>query len=140
MPAARKPRRKTVRAKVADVLNEREVALNAGKDKGIAVGDIADVITLHDVVDPDTKEPLGEVRTLVVSLRVESVAERLSIARTFQQKGGGTIYDILASTTRSTIQTIRGPQQPTAASDIYVAIGATVDIRPADEDGGEAES
>ena len=52
-----------IRGKIACVLNEREIAINVGTAKGVAVGMYFDVMhaEVEDIIDPDTDEVLGSM-------------------------------------------------------------------------------
>jgi hypothetical protein len=70
-----------IEAKVAQVLNPLEIALNKGATDGVEVGDQAQVMRSFDIIDPDSQESLGVVWRPVIRLRVEEVQDRLCIAR-----------------------------------------------------------
>lgn len=73
-----------IEAKVATVFNRRDVAINAGADKGVLVDDVARLVRRTDVNDPDTGEFLGRSESTIIRLQVTTVAPRFSIARTFE--------------------------------------------------------
>lgn len=77
-----------IRAKVAKVLNSREIAINAGSINGVEVGMIFDVLdqTTFDIKDPDTGEVIGSIQRPKVRVKIIDVQARLSIASTFQKK------------------------------------------------------
>lgn len=67
-------------AKVAAIITESQVALNAGSNEGVQVGDEVTLYKVVQVADPETKEPLGTVAVPKLELRVEHVQEKLSVA------------------------------------------------------------
>ncbi len=75
-----------IRGKVARVLNEREVAINVGTAKGVAVGMYFDVMhaEVADIIDPDTDEVLGSIERPKVRIENVHAQEKLSVATTFQ--------------------------------------------------------
>ena len=75
-----------IRGKVARVLNEREVAINVGTSKGVAVGMYFDVMhaEVADIIDPDTDEVLGSIERPKVRVEIVHAQEKLSVATTFQ--------------------------------------------------------
>tara|TARA_B100000749_G_scaffold237176_1_gene195639 strand:+ start:415 stop:876 length:462 start_codon:yes stop_codon:yes gene_type:complete len=76
-----------IRAKVARVLNSREIVFTAGEDKGVVVGQYFDVMDPkgEDITDPDTGEVLGSIERPKVRVQVTQVQERLSVASTFKK-------------------------------------------------------
>ena len=79
---------KPISGKVARVLNTREIAINVGTTKGVAIGMYFDVIDSHDedIRDPDTDEVLGSIERPKARLRITHVQERLSVATTYQSE------------------------------------------------------
>ncbi len=87
-----------VDAKVARVLSDTRLVINAGANEGVTAGDTVTIWELIPVEDPDTGELLGDVRVPRVTLNVESVQAKLAVARVpnepgfhwlFQTGGGG---------------------------------------------------
>ena len=77
-----------IRGKVASVLNEREIAMNVGAEKGVTIGMRFNVMEIHDenIKDPDTGEVLGPIERPKVKVRVTHVQKKLSVATTFRNK------------------------------------------------------
>jgi hypothetical protein len=113
----------TIRAKVASILNAHQAAINAGSKQGVAVGDIATVVRLTDIVDPDTKQVLGQVQTPVVKLRVAIVDTAFCIANTFEPSVQSE-SDLLAMFTR-------GPQSDPVQqiSELADPVGRAITVR-----------
>ncbi|MEK3955409.1 hypothetical protein [Psychrobacillus sp. FSL K6-1464] len=68
-------------AKVIKIISDKEIVLNVGKDKGVKVGDIFEVIAKEGdrVYDPDTNEFLGTLDIPKATLIVEYVYPRMCI-------------------------------------------------------------
>jgi len=84
-----------IRAKVARILNSREIAITAGSEVGVVVGMLFDVMDPkgEDITDPDTGDILGSIERPKVRVQVTQVQERLSIASTYKKESvniGGT--------------------------------------------------
>ncbi len=77
-----------IRGKVARVLNSREIAINVGEEKGVAVGMHFDVLDpkYENIRDPDTHELLGSIERSKVRVEIIRVQEKLSIASTYRKK------------------------------------------------------
>lgn len=75
-----------IRAKVAKILNSREIVISAGQDKGVKKGMYFDVIDEkgEEVTDPETGAVLGSLERRKIRLRVAEVHEKLSIASTYK--------------------------------------------------------
>ena len=90
-----------IRGKVAQVLNEREIAINVGTEHGVYVGMYFDIIDIQDedIKDPDTGEVLGSIERAKVKVEVTHVQEKLSVATTYQVErmniGGGSFTSFL---------------------------------------------
>jgi len=76
-----------IEAKVATVLNRRDIAINAGSDAGVKSDDIVRLVKRIDITDPDTGEQLGRSERTIVRFQVTSAMKRFSIARTFESIG-----------------------------------------------------
>nr|VFK23516.1 MAG: hypothetical protein BECKLPF1236B_GA0070989_13623 [Candidatus Kentron sp. LPFa] len=75
-----------IRAKVAKVLNSREIVITAGSTEGVVIGMYFDVMDRkgEDIIDPDTSELLGSVERPKVRVRIMHVQERIALATTFK--------------------------------------------------------
>ncbi len=78
-----------IRAKVARVLNSREIVINVGSTNGVAVGMRFDVVDPkgEDIRDPDTDEVLGSIDRPKVRVRITKVKEKLSLAAAQEKRG-----------------------------------------------------
>jgi hypothetical protein len=77
---------KPIQAKVARILNSRELILNRGEDAGVLRGMKFAILDpkAENVKDPESGEVLGSVYRPKVEVQVTVVEERLSVARTFR--------------------------------------------------------
>ena len=71
-----------IRAKVARILNSREIAITAGSQQGVSIGMLFDVMDPkgEDVSDPETGEVLGSIDRPKVRVQVIQIQERISVA------------------------------------------------------------
>ncbi|MCY4653158.1 MAG: hypothetical protein OXC95_08345 [Dehalococcoidia bacterium] len=77
-----------IRGKVARILNSREVALNIGKEDGVAPGMFFDILVPDpdSVTDPDTGEVLGSLDIAKTRVKVIRIQDRLSVATTYRKQ------------------------------------------------------
>lgn len=77
-----------IRAKVARILNSREIAITAGTQQGVVVGMYFDVMDVkgEDITDPDTGEVLGSIERPKVRVQVTQTQEKISVASTFKKQ------------------------------------------------------
>ena len=109
-----------IRGKIARVLNEREIAINAGTTDGVTVGMQFEVMYTQgeDVRDPDTGEVLGAIELPKTRVQVIHAQEKLSVAVTPRSKTD-LLEDLatlaiptLGPVARSVIVTPRKPYAP----------------------------
>jgi len=76
-----------IRAKVARILNSREIVITAGSSHGVVIGMYFDVMDQkeEDIRDPDTGEILDSIERPKVRVRVIHVKENISVASTFKK-------------------------------------------------------
>ena len=77
-----------IRAKVARVLNSREIAITAGDKEGVAVGMFFEVMDPkgEDITDPDTGDILGSIERPKVRVQVTQVQDHISVASTYKKE------------------------------------------------------
>ena len=77
-----------IRAKVAKILNSREVVITAGSEQGVRVGMRFDILDRkgENITDPDTGKVLGSVERPKVRVEIVQVQERISVASTYKRK------------------------------------------------------
>ncbi|NTV27992.1 MAG: hypothetical protein HGA93_04865 [Methanothrix sp.] len=75
-----------IKGKVANIVNERELAINVGSSNGVKVGMKFKVLTDEptQVIDPDSKEVLGYIDREKVRVQVIEVAERFAVCKTYR--------------------------------------------------------
>lgn len=90
-----------LQGQVAQILNEREIVINVGSDRGVRVGMkfaiLADKAT--EVYDPDNGELLDKVDREKTRVEAVEVRARITICRTYRTRtvGGGALYQSLGS-------------------------------------------
>lgn len=72
--------------RVAAILNERELVINIGADKGVALQMVFKVVAEKplEIADPETKEIIGYVDQEKVRVKVEEVQKGLAICKTIR--------------------------------------------------------
>lgn len=85
----------TAPIKVVDIINDRELAVNAGTDRGLEPGTVLKIVTSEprQIVDPETQEVLGEIVETKAVVRVFEAQSKFALARTFRTRSvnvGGT--------------------------------------------------
>ena len=73
-----------VEGKVAEVLNDRELVINRGKDHGVKMGTRFKLMETVRIKDPDTKTLIGEITREKLRLRVVQLEQSMSIASTYE--------------------------------------------------------
>lgn len=85
-----------IEGRVASVLSDRQIAINRGSSHGVEIGMKFAVLTdeVPVVTDPDTGEEIGNVEVAKTLVKIVSVQDRMSVARTFRTKtvGGGALW------------------------------------------------
>ena len=131
-----------IRGKVAQILNSRELVINAGSNSGVAVGMRFEVMDAkgQDIKDPATGELLGSLERPKVKVEVSKVQERLSVASTYKNEtvnvgGGGLVVSSSLSqlfmpakyeTRYETLKTEEKTWEDLDEEDSYVKIGDPV--------------
>lgn len=74
--------------RVAEIFNDREIALAGGTADGLNVDDVLRIVSpdAHEIRDPETNEVLGEIVHTKAVVRVYEVKERFALARTFRTR------------------------------------------------------
>jgi hypothetical protein len=74
-----------IEAKVAEILNLREVVLNRGSADGVQIGMRFAILNRKgaDIIDPDTNKSLGSVEVDKAVVKIVRVKEHLSVGRMF---------------------------------------------------------
>lgn len=126
-----------LRGLVAQVLNERELVINIGKQDGAKV-DMHFAVLAEDglpVTDPNTGETLGILEREKVRVRVAEVLDRMAVCRTYKTYTTGSYLSgtslfstfgpmkVHYETLSSTKESVPAPLSP---DDSYVQIGDPV--------------
>ncbi len=125
-----------VEGKVANIISERELAINIGAAHGVRKGMkfkiMADQPT--EIPDPETGEILGVIEREKVRVQVTEVFEKFSVCRTYRMTSTGSFAfgafaDMLTRPAR-TVETLRADESsyipPLAESESYVKKGDRV--------------
>ena len=77
-----------IRGKVAEVVSDREVILNRGSEHGVHNGMYFAILDpgAVGITDPDTDEPLGDIKMVKIVVRAIEVAPKITLARTFRTR------------------------------------------------------
>ncbi|MFT3930636.1 MAG: hypothetical protein QM709_10120 [Spongiibacteraceae bacterium] len=97
-----------IKAKVARVLNSREVVITAGSKNGVVEGMYFDVMDPkgEQVTDPDTGEILGSIERPKVRVQITQVQEKIAVASTYKKKkinvgGAGVLFNEIGAVSRA---------------------------------------
>lgn len=76
-----------IEGKVAQVISERDVAINRGRSAGVEIGMIFRIMSPEPeaVYDPDTNQYIGKIDVTKVEVEVVEVQESLAVCRTFKK-------------------------------------------------------
>ena len=113
---------KQFQAKVAKLLTPTRLAINAGRDKGVTVGDVVTMFRTEVIQDPDTQEELDRIQLEKLQLVVDDVREKISIARvTSRRNPPGANY-----LNRALAGTMTIGERSRGDVDVIVQVGETV--------------
>jgi hypothetical protein len=75
-----------IEARVAQILNSRDLVLNKGQGDGVEPGMVFEILAPQgeEIRDPETDEVLGSVERPKVVVRIVQVEPKLAVARTFR--------------------------------------------------------
>jgi hypothetical protein len=74
-----------IEGKVARILNQRELTINRGSEYGVKEGMVFKVVELPlEILDPDTKVPLGQLAREKIRIKVAEVYPKFSVGRTYE--------------------------------------------------------
>lgn len=97
-----------IRAKVARILNSREIVITAGSQQGVVTGMLFDVMDPkgEDITDPDSGEVLGSLERPKVRVQVTQTQDRISVAATFKKQkvnvgGAATLFSDIGEISRA---------------------------------------
>ena len=121
-----------IEAKIAMVVDEYQVALNAGSLAGVTVGSEVSLFRDVKVVDPDTKEALGSFGLRRARFKVNFVQENLSVARITDHAAKPAMFNALVP--RALKRVVEDPSRRNERNDdvVYVKVGDIVSIAPAE--------
>lgn len=74
---------KTIKGKIIRIIDKRTVIINLGKEHGVETDAVFSIMgDPEQIIDPDTKEILGEVKIVKSRVKAKEVAEKFTIAST----------------------------------------------------------
>lgn len=125
-----------IRAKVASIISDSQVAFNAGSDDGVVEGAVIKLLKSTEVIDPDTQELLGTVSITKLNLQVNHVQEKLCVARVTDMQPSA--EDSLTSITkiRRRKRVVSSPFEEEPGKTVLVSIGeeARIELPSTKED------
>lgn len=129
----------SLEAKVAAILNARELAINMGSAEGVRTGMKFKVLaeTPITIADPDTGINLGVVDREKVRVMAVEVQPQLAVCRTYHTRriGGGSLYfgrqlEEMAAPPRTVVETLKADSSsfppPLTEKESYVKRGDRV--------------
>ncbi len=143
MPSSkRENNKKPLEGKVAEILNDRELVINIGRKAGANEGMRFKVLDEKpvEIVDPDTKRPIGTIDRPKVKVKVVDVEKSLCIARTYETyevntggSGSGRAFSIgelfAPKKMETRVQTLRAQEwafEPLGEESSFINIGDRV--------------
>jgi len=97
-----------IEGKVATILNERELTINQGGDSGVTEGMKFKVGELPtQILDPDTKTPLGVLSREKVRVKISEVSPKFSIGRTYETYQTPSLFPTLQSIAARPVTKVR---------------------------------
>lgn len=122
-----------VSCKLATIVDEYQLAFNAGTDNHVSEGDIVDLYRVVEVKDPESQETLGSVSLVKIRLRVGHVQKRLCVARVIDRISTGESEPMFPTLSKKplkkvTAQAGRGVKQ--GDNEVSVTVGEDASIRP----------
>lgn len=85
-----------ITGKVAEILNRYTLAINRGSEDGVEVGMIFAVMGLGgEIIDPETKKPLGPRPIEKLRVKVTDVYEKFCVAETYRIVTPQSLHDLV---------------------------------------------
>ena len=84
-----------IECKVAQILSEEELVINAGSENGVEEEMTFDIMGMVTIKDPDSDEILDEIPFTKISVKASHVRPRVTVAETFRKYSRSYIMDIL---------------------------------------------
>lgn len=84
-----------IECKVAQILSEEELVINAGSENGVEKGMTFDIMGMVTIKDPDTDEILDELPFTKISVKASLVRPRVTVAETLRIYNKSYALDIL---------------------------------------------
>ena len=112
-----------VRAKVATIVSDDQIAINTGSKSGVKIGDTLTIRREVRVTDPDTKEDLGTVSLIRLRLRITMVSESFSIGTVTDEAPSETFGALLNATRVKRFKSVTAISSQATDTTIYVTPG-----------------
>jgi len=127
------------KAKTATIVSPTQLAINAGGDQGIQLGDAVIVRKTVTVTDPDSRAQLGVVHLTRLRLAVTTVADSFAVG-TVTDEIPSNIFSALDLSRSSRLKTIVGYESEATDASVFVQPGEPVIVtRRVDDGEGEAK-
>ena len=84
-----------IECKVAQILSEEKLVINAGSEKGVEEGMIFDIMGMVTIKDPDSDELLDEIPFTKISVKASLVRPKVTVAETLRKYSRSYFVDIL---------------------------------------------
>ena len=84
-----------IECKVAQILSEKELVINAGSENGVRDGMTFDIMGMVTILDPDTDELLDAIPFTKVRVKASLVRPRVTVAETLRVYNRSYPLDIL---------------------------------------------
>jgi len=117
-----------IEAKVAQVISDYQVALNAGEAQGVQEGDAVALYRTVDVKDPDSGDILGSVKVKYLSLEVAFVEPKFCVASVTDRQPSDKPNAIFLQSMMPLKRITSTPIRQRSTSEVYVAVGDIVII------------
>lgn len=131
-----------INGRVAEVVSDTELAFDVGSDQGVRLDDLVTVLKTITVRDPETNEPLGDVRRPMLRLRVVEVQPALCVAESIDLRGSADDALSVFFQGQRQVKKIARSQRDEDSGTVYVARGmdATIDSAPVESGSGQASA
>ena len=84
-----------IECKVAQILSDEELVINAGSEDGVKKGMIFNIMGMVTIKDPDTGEILDEIPFTKISVKASLIRPKVTVAETRRKYNRSYFVDIL---------------------------------------------
>ncbi|MET8370567.1 FlgT C-terminal domain-containing protein [Micromonospora profundi] len=121
-----------IEAKVARVISDHQLAINAGGSQGVREGDAVALYRTVDVKDPDSGDILGSVKVKHLSLEVAFVEPKFCVATVIERQPSDRPNAIFIQSMMPLKRITSTPVRQRSTGEVYVAVGDIVIISQSD--------